>query len=116
MKNWNTWRLIGVTGATLLAVLFVVIWQAVTEQTRTLNQVIERLNELEEIPDTNDNHLLERQLESIQNRQQEQALELNKLRAQQQINETRKERRHPESTSWSDQNEQPLSAPPSLKQ
>ena len=48
----------------MLTVLFIVIWQAVAKQTNTLNQVMERLSELEQKPQTSSSRLLGEQLQS----------------------------------------------------
>ena len=50
----------------MLTVLFIVIWQAVAKQTNTLNQVMERLSELEQKPQTSSSRLLGEQLHSLQ--------------------------------------------------
>ncbi|MFL0733069.1 MAG: signal protein, partial [Prochlorococcus sp.] len=79
MKNSNYWRLIGAGGMSLLTVLFFVIWQAVARQTDTLNQVMERLTELEKTPQTNNTRLLEDQLHSLKLRLNNQGKTINDL-------------------------------------
>ena len=108
MKNWKGWRLIGAGGMSMLTVLFIVIWQAVAKQTNTLNQVMERLSELEQKPQTSSSRLLGEQLQSLQIRLNNQGERLNELIEQQrQINKPQQEYIHSQSDPWRMQPEPP---------
>ncbi len=113
MKNWNYWRLIGAGGMSLLTVLFFVIWQAVARQTDTLNQVMERLGELEKTPQTNNSRLLEEQLHSLKVRLNNQGKTLNDLLEEQQSIAKREEAYiQPQAETWQVQPEPPASLTP----
>ncbi|HJL69136.1 MAG TPA: signal protein [Prochlorococcaceae cyanobacterium Gl_MAG_24] len=113
MKNWNYWRLIGAGGMSLLTVLFFVIWQAVARQTDTLNQVMERLGELEKTPQTNNSRLLEEQLQSLKVRLNNQGKTLNDLLEEQQsIAKREEEYFQPQAETWQVQPEPPASLTP----
>lgn len=113
MKNSNYWRLIGAGGMSLLTVLFFVIWQAVARQTDTLNQVMERLGELEKTPQTNNSRLLEEQLHSLKVRLNNQGKTLNDLLEEQQSIAKREEAYiQPQAETWQVQPEPPASLTP----
>ncbi|KZR83725.1 hypothetical protein PMIT1342_00254 [Prochlorococcus marinus str. MIT 1342] len=108
MKNWKGLRLIGAGGMSMLTVLFIVIWQAVAKQTNTLNQVMERLSELEQKPQTSSSRLLGEQLHSLQIRLNNQGERLNALIEQQrQITKPQQESIHSQSDPWQMQPEPP---------
>ena len=113
MKNSNYWRLIGAGGMSLLTVLFFVIWQAVARQTDTLNQVMERLTELEKTPQTNNTRLLEDQLHSLKLRLNNQGKTINDLLEQLQPVAKREENySQPQAEPWRMQAEPPASLTP----
>ena len=77
--NWNSWRLIGIGGLSMLSVLFVVIWQAVSLQQARVLALNARLNQLEQPQDGPSIKGLERQLQSLQSRLEDQEELLDKV-------------------------------------
>jgi len=68
----TVWMLIPITGMSMLAVLFVVLWQAITHQTDSINQLQTRMDDLELKLETNPSvstQLLEQQLKQLQSNQ-----------------------------------------------
>ena len=66
------WMLIPITGMSMLAVLFIVLWQAITHQTDSINQLQTRMDDLELKLETNPSvstQLLEQQLKQLQSNQ-----------------------------------------------
>lgn len=68
------WTLIPVAGMSMLTVLFLVLWQALGHQTSSINELQQRLSELEQLlqerPSAND-ALLDQQLQQLQKNQRE---------------------------------------------
>ena len=77
--NWNSWRLIGIGGLSMLSVLFVVIWQAVSLQQARVLALNARLNQLEQPQQGPSIKGLERQLQSLQSRLEDQEELLDKV-------------------------------------
>ena len=70
----TAWTLIPVGGMSMLAVLFVVLWQAMGHQTDSINQLQQRMGDLEEQLQENpgiSTQLLEQQLKQLQGNQRE---------------------------------------------
>ena len=66
------WMLIPITGMSMLTVLFIVLWQAITHQTDSINQLQTRMDDLELKLETNPSvstQLLEQQLKQLQSNQ-----------------------------------------------
>ena len=68
----TVWMLIPITGMSMLTVLFIVLWQAITHQTDSINQLQTRMDDLELKLETNPSvstQLLEQQLKQLQSNQ-----------------------------------------------
>ena len=66
--------LIPVAGMSMLSVLFVVLWQAIGEQTTSINRLQQRLSDIEQTLQDNPSistELLAQQLKQVQNNQRE---------------------------------------------
>lgn len=66
----SRWVLVPTALTALLTVLFVVLWQAQGEQTRTLRQLRQRLEAIDQREQVNNRQLLEEQMGTLQQRQQ----------------------------------------------
>ena len=76
--NWNTLRLVGIGGISMLSVLFVVLWHAVNLQQSRVLAISDRLEQLEQPREIHNIGELEKQLQSIQNRLDKQSRLINK--------------------------------------
>ena len=68
------WTLIPVAGMSMLAVLFVVLWQAMADQTASINKLQQRLSDVEQTLQENPSvstELLGQQLKQVQSNQRE---------------------------------------------
>ena len=68
------WMLIPVGGMSMLTVLFVVLWQAMADQTASINRLQQQLNDVEQSLQENpavSTELLGQQLKQVQNNQRE---------------------------------------------
>ena len=68
------WMLIPVAGMSMLTVLFVVLWQAMADQTTSINRLQQRLSDVEQSLQENPSvstELLGQQLKQVQNNQRE---------------------------------------------
>jgi septal ring factor EnvC (AmiA/AmiB activator) len=68
------WTLIPVAGMSMLTVLFVVLWQAMVDQTASINRLQQRLSDVEQSLQENPSvstELLGQQLKQVQNNQRE---------------------------------------------
>jgi len=70
----TAWTLIPVAGMSMLTVLFVVLWQAMVDQTASINRLQQRLSDVEQSLHENPSlstELLGQQLKQVQNNQRE---------------------------------------------
>ena len=68
------WMLIPIAGVSMLAVLFMVLWQALAQHTTTINRIQQRLADLEQRLEENPSvgsKLLEQQLQQLQTNQRD---------------------------------------------
>jgi len=84
--------LIPAAGFTGLLVLFVVLWQASQHQSNSLQNLNNRLKELEQREDVNSRQLLEQQLSVLKTRQQKLQSEIRSLQTLQSENAKREAR------------------------
>lgn len=76
MQQWKqaVWVLIPLAGMSMLSVLFVVLWQAIGDQTASINQLQQRLRDVEQSLQENpamSTELLGQQLKQLQHNQRE---------------------------------------------
>jgi septal ring factor EnvC (AmiA/AmiB activator) len=74
MQKWKqaAWILIPIAGMSMLTVLFVVLWQAMADQTTSINGLQQRLSDMEQSLQENPSvstELLGQQLQQVQNNQ-----------------------------------------------
>ena len=97
------WMLIPIGGMSMLAVLFVVLWQAMGHQTASINQLQQRTGDLEGQMQENpaiSTQLLEQQLKQLQGNQRELEDRISRIARQQtellQLKQSLKQHWHPE--------------------
>lgn len=66
----SRWSLLPAALTTLLTVLFVVLWQALVQQTNALRHLRERVKAIEQREQVNNHQLLEEQMGTLRQRQQ----------------------------------------------
>jgi len=77
--NGSRWSLIPAAGFALLTVLFVVLWQALAQQSAALRKLEERVGAIEQREEVNSRQLLEEQMGTLRGRQQTLAQQFTQL-------------------------------------
>jgi hypothetical protein len=109
----SRWTLVPTAGFALLAVLFLVLWQALARQSEALQQLQGQLEQIQQRQEVNNRQLLEEQMGTL--RQRQQALDTqfsDLLQALEKEQAAARERERQQATRQAELDRQPFLLPP----